>query len=326
MGKNLFIIGNGFDLNFGLSTRVNDLRNILKNYRIDYINALDFLQGYGVDWNEYEQSLSDIQFDELFENYYIGPDYFSDHESDRTAGSDQIQEITEQMRGAIKSALQDMISIAEEEISEIEQIPSNVFDDSIIINFNYTSTIEQVIQPQNILIYHIHGFYKKNEDTLQFGYKNTTRSLLQTNRLKNQQMEDEIQKVINNKYLLDDEKECKIEEITSNFNDFYDDYYIDNQREILNFSYEEMKKHFQYKELDEFLNNNVEERIDQIVVLGHSMADVDSEYMEILERNINPTHWIISQYNDHPDCCDLIEYSFCDKISFCKLDEYLVYN
>jgi len=41
------------------------------------------LNCYGVDWNEYEQSLNDINLDEIEYQNEICPDYLSDHESDR---------------------------------------------------------------------------------------------------------------------------------------------------------------------------------------------------------------------------------------------------
>lgn len=65
------------------------------------------------------------------------------------------------------------------------------------------------------------------------------------------------------------------------------------------------------------------EQIDEVVVLGHSMADVDMDYMEVIEKLVNPTKWIISQFNGSPSQTELSKYSFSYKVAFCTIEGIL---
>ena len=81
----LFIIGNGFDRYHDLPTSTCDFCNILssKNVDGDVENALEIFVNYGVDWGEYENSLSMLDLDEIEKQHLTMPDYMSDHEGDR---------------------------------------------------------------------------------------------------------------------------------------------------------------------------------------------------------------------------------------------------
>ena len=81
----LFVIGNGFDLHFGLKTKTADFEDFLSEQRIEgeMDNALEILNTYGVDWSEYEQSLADMNLDIIEQENLSFPDYMSDRESDR---------------------------------------------------------------------------------------------------------------------------------------------------------------------------------------------------------------------------------------------------
>lgn len=61
--------------------------------------------------------------------------------------------------------------------------------------------------------------------------------------------------------------------------------------------------------------------IDIVRVMGHSMAEVDSEYMEMIEKELHPRVWYISQFEGDPTQEDLRRYSFYSKIKFYALDD-----
>ena len=99
------------------------------------------------------------------------------------------------------------------------------------------------------------------------------------------------------------------------------DFYIDKQIEIIFDFYQSMKKEIQLGKLKSLLENS--DGINQIVVMGHSMSSVDSEYMELIESVIVPDKWRISQYNGSPSYNDLALYSFSKKVEFFNLkNEY----
>lgn len=64
-------------------------------------------------------------------------------------------------------------------------------------------------------------------------------------------------------------------------------------------------------------------KVKEIVVLGHSLNDVDSEYFELIEKYIRPKYWTISQYKGSPCLGELKNYSFSKKIRFCNIDKFL---
>lgn len=61
------------------------------------------------------------------------------------------------------------------------------------------------------------------------------------------------------------------------------------------------------------------EKIERVVVMGHSMSSVDSEYMELIEKVLNPKEWRISQYKEDPSWESLRGYSFNKKVIFYDL-------
>ena len=320
----LFIIGNGFDLHFHLKTSVGDFKNYLLKHKITNMintNALEFFDEYGVDWNEYEDSLANLNINDLYDEFFEAPDYYSDYESDRDGGISKMEDLVNELISLKKGSLREMIENAEEQISLLKKRSYKpVFDQSIVINFNYTSTLEGLFNPKNSLIYHIHGFLKEG-DNLLFGYKN--KSLLITNEMKYKDTLREIDEIQNNSRLSKKNKENMVEEINYLAESDYDDYYLDKQKEIVNSFYLNNKKDFQYKRLKEILNEIRESGIDEIVVLGHSMAEVDCEYMEMIEQILVPDRWIISQYEGSPNFKSLKEYSFFNKIQFCEITDYL---
>lgn len=107
----LYIIGNGFDLHFKLKTRTNHFVEYLKAQPVynEVGNAFEVLGCYGVDWYEYEQSLNDIDLDEIQFQNEIQPDYLSDRESDRDGGILNMQMYVDSLREAIESALIQMV-------------------------------------------------------------------------------------------------------------------------------------------------------------------------------------------------------------------------
>ena len=99
------------------------------------------------------------------------------------------------------------------------------------------------------------------------------------------------------------------------------DYYIAEQRERIIDLYASFQKMFQMQKLEEFLDGLSD--ITEVVVMGHSMGDVDSDYMEMIEEKLHPEKWYISQYNNDPNMPTLSHYSFFDKHEFFDLlDQY----
>lgn len=290
----LYIIGNGFDLHFKLKTRTDHFIEYLKEQSIynEIDNAVDVLNCYGIDWCDYEQSLNDIDLDEIELQNEIQPDYLSDHESDRDGGILNMQMYVNSLSYAINSALEQMVFAANDEIRELSlHYPQKKLFKSgdAILTFNYTSTIEYLFCiPDNVPVFHIHGCYEQGNPLI-FGYRSNKNSYTDA-------------------WASIDEENW--------------DYYIAQQRETVYMFYESWRKKLQSDNLQVFLDRCY--GIGRIVVLGHSMSAVDSEYMEQVEKSLSPVSWEISYYGKNDiERVRLQGYSFQNKIRFARMEELL---
>lgn len=290
----LYIIGNGFDLNFNLKTKAEHFFGYLKQQSVynEVGNALDVLDCYGVDWHEYEQSLNDIDLDEIVLQNEIQPDYLSDRESDRDGGILNMQIYVDSLSDAINAALEQMVENANNDVRRMSMKyhKRKLFrSGDAILTFNYTSTIEYLFSlPYDVPIFHIHGCYEAG-NRLIFGYRANANSY-------------------GNFWASVDEENW--------------DYYVARQREAVYAFYDSWRKSLQMDNLRAFLSNCY--NIDRVVVLGHSMSAVDAEYMELVEKAIHPRSWEISYHN--PDSIsDIIlqDYSFGYKIRFAPMKELM---
>lgn len=290
----LYIVGNGFDLHFGLKTKTEHFIEYLRRQPIynEISNAFDVLGCYGVDWCDYEQSLNDIDLDEIEFQNEIPPDYLSDRESDRDGGILNMQMYVDSINDAINSALEQMVIIANEESRKLSLYyrPKELFKDGdAILTFNYTSTIEILFPiPDNVPIFHIHGCFEQRRPLI-FGYRSNENTYT------------------SDWAFIDEEN---------------GDYYIAQQRKIVYTFYENRMKKLQIDNLKVFLDRCY--GIDRIVVLGHSMSAVDSEYMEQVEKCLRPISWEISFYDESDKVrIQLQGYSFQNKIKFARMKELL---
>ena len=170
----LFIIGNGFDLFFELPTSTNDFVNQLEQKPFEcFESAKEAYLYYGVDWSTFEEGLASIDLEIISEEIVEGPDYMSDHESDRDGVIWTVQDYTDKLLQVREEALINMVQIAEDKIETLSTFfYPDFFDSTVdeIISFNYTSTIESLFNYSKP-IFHIHGFYKDN-DYLLLGFGN----------------------------------------------------------------------------------------------------------------------------------------------------------
>lgn len=282
MGK-LYIFGNGLDLHYKLKTRPSDFVNILSGKKIynETNNAAEIFENYNVLWSNFEQDMAYIDLEQIEENQVQAPDYMSDHECDREGVITNVEEYVDSLRNAIFESLSDMIYMAEEDILELSSDDKWLFEDGdMILSFNYTSTIESISNATDVPILHIHGFYNDNE-TLILGYQE---SLNNYNYLKYSNPDD-------------------------------GDYYMERQLHLINDLYHSLKKNMQIERLKSFLMNAG--KIEEVLVYGHSLGDVDAPYLELVDNILQPTIWKVSYYNDKDDVFFNSEVlSFRNKISF----------
>lgn len=322
MKRNIYILGNGFDLHHKLPTSLPHFKNIIEKK-----DTYGHYNNFGVYWTDFEEDLSNLDVDYIASEYTEGPDYMSDRESDRDGVIWQMEERLSELIQIRESALYEMVKSAVEVLEDKDIINDSVFkDNDIVINFNYTPTVEILY---DYTPFHIHGAYE--DDNLIFGFKDDSEEFKKSNTfLKHDPksiksfdigLEKAIEKINNDSSLSEEDKGHMITDLTMEASQDYDYYTYAQIEAIYNF-YKMNKKQYQYKELEKFLSD-VNPKDEYIVyVLGHQMGEIDKEYFEYIELLLEPIQWNITQFNDEPYADDLIRrYSFSNKMNFTTITD-----
>lgn len=324
----LYILGNGFDCCHGLNTSPDKFIEILKTKEV--YNEIDtaemVFERYNVLWGDYESCLADIDLELIAEEQMIAPDYLSDHEYDRDGGIFNMQQYTESLQCAIQESLELMVDNANESLDKKESVLREFLQNNdAVLNFNYTSTLERLYRiPEGVKICHVHGF-REDKEKLLLGYGGGIESKDYYNKCFKTDDLNDIQKRIKEIQADSSLPEMEKEHILQCLQEDYDnltsdrDYYMDTQREIVFHFYESLKKKMQFEKVKEFLRGCT--NISRVVVMGHSMSDVDREYMSLIEEVLSPQEWKISQYENSPSREEIDKYSFGKKADFFDLNK-----
>lgn len=287
MYKNLFIIGNGFDIYHGINSRYSDYRIWLENNNIDlYDKLIEFYEEATNDnwWYDFESHLAD--FDILDYAFRIGfenqPDIASDdfRERDRYVAQLKAENEFSIFPEEIRSSLFNWIcqlSKPRESLVKIEQ------DGSFFLTFNYTHTLEDLYHIPSKQVLHIHGsFYE--EESIVYGHGTDIDNL--HNRVKKS-----LPKVPTAESLSDDEyydviSDFEIEHSTQLAIDATLSGVLSLKKDVENI----------IKRNDSFFQSL--SVIGRVYVLGFSFSPIDIPYLEKIIRRTKPeTHWVISWYS-----------------------------
>lgn len=256
----LFIIGNGFDLAHELPTRYWDFRTYLENLYPDFLN--EFEQHYYIYpkdsdkykqellWNNFETNLANIDEDIIIEEA-LGIDMglesgdYGIEDTLRSYFSSEYQYIN-------KLAIYLKQWVRTIRISDTLPITSQISKDSedYFVTFNYTSVLENVykVAPSNIL--HIHGSLHEYNDDPILGHGNRKR--IEDIKAKRNQAETWF-----------NEKEMSICAVVA-------DYYNTTFKNVNNYMHK--------------LNSLFRCEVEEIVVIGHSVAGIDLPYFKRIDQ------------------------------------------
>lgn len=284
MIKNLYIIGNGFDLHHGINSSYVDFRKWLEENDCDLYNQFDEIYGYCDSdwWKDFENqlaSLDAIQYSGgvAFENQ---PDLMSEH-CDRTWNDAEIA-VELQLDELFCSLRQDfhdwVIQLNTPKSERKIQLENK---DSIFINFNYTLTLENLynIAPENIL--HIHGCVDYNEDFV-LGHGKSFEELQQLNSIE----------------LPKHPEDMPSDELTQ----FYEDTAIGQEfHEQLALGAAISGVAAQRKPVDKLLRRLSDftdrmSEIENIHIYGLSLSEVDLPYIQYLASKNQTALWEFSDY------------------------------
>lgn len=257
---NLFIIGNGFDLGHDLPTQYWRFRMFLEENYSEFLN--DFEDKYDLWgeksktplWNEFESYLANIQEDVLFEEMYQSTDLGL--ESGNVGIEDTLTDYFKRGFSYIEDLsiyLKEWIEQANQELNGQNKRTSFIVDNShdIFLNFNYTTTLEDLysIEEENVL--HIHGVVNSDED-LVLGHSNLDRITYFREKYSEAQN-------------IGDEQSSPI--------------YV-TLAEYCSSTYKDVKDYI-YRLLLLDLKS-----IEKITIIGHSLSDVDLPYFKEIKRII----------------------------------------
>lgn len=296
--KKLYIIGNGFDIHHGMNTSYKAFSHYLRKNDLELLYLFESYFSHDQSdedlWSRFEENLANIDTGQLLEDHkdYL-PDFGSDEFRDR-----DMHAFPDTMQHILIKLTDDLISnftnfIREVEIGDCaEEHKLNIDKGSIFLTFNYTYTLEDfyLIDPHNIN--HIHNACESKYEDIILGHGLDPA-------------------VIQNENLNGPPDNLSKEELADwyeNQNDNYD-YSFDTGKEnidqYLAKTFKPSQKIIQENQVFFKSLRNIEE----ILIFGHSLGDVDVLYFEEIINNINSdAFWIISYYEDKD------EFEFVEKL------------
>lgn len=272
----LYVIGNGFDQRHGLKSSYGEYHKYAKE---NTPNVENFLYLYFILkekqdieddkywWCDFENNLASFDAKQFYSDHDNVSEGFWDQEnpswSDYNGVEDEIIDESDKMHSEIRESFWNWINDISE--TEIEQRNMHFEKDALFLSFNYTPTLEKVYNIPNV--FHIHGYIgDDNEEKLVFGHGMEV-------------LEGEIPE-------LDENGE-------SNRTPSYD---AEAASHALFYQFQKPVKDIIDKNL--FFFDSLK-YIEKVVVLGHSLNEIDMPYIcKIRDSISDSSSWIIVCYTD----------------------------
>jgi hypothetical protein len=271
MSNTLYIVGNGFDLHHGVASRYVDFGNFLETVDPDTYEMVD--RYFVVDdsfWWEFEDRLAELDSGSVIDDasgflMSYGDDEWSDsgHHDFQYEVNRSVSAISQTMRSRFGDWIRQLrIPSRDEAVSRMLPLdPAARF-----LNFNYTPTLQTLygVSPDRVL--HIHGSAAASQDQLVLGHGRDPGVLDPYRYERNPE-----------------EADTRVVEGISLVDQYFRDTFKPTER-ILH----EQSSYF------EALND-----LNRIIVLGHSLADVDMPYFRTIKRNArNDARWSVSYFGE----------------------------
>ncbi|HAS3627365.1 TPA: hypothetical protein I6193_003629 [Vibrio cholerae] len=152
----LFIIGNGFDIWNGLPTSYRNFNEKYKEHLEKHIHYFDDLCGIDSDWANFEESLGSFNQDSFHDNAAMQPslEELGDEPKRLYGYEDEIAIKKEELVRDITSAFNGWIRSVN--VYAAKKLMHFYFP-AYFINFNYTTTLQDVYKVNDSDVLHIHG-------------------------------------------------------------------------------------------------------------------------------------------------------------------------
>ncbi|ARR50950.1 hypothetical protein ETN89_18730 [Photobacterium damselae subsp. damselae] len=290
----LYVIGNGFDAHHGLDTRYTSFGLYLKNnywetyeLLIEHYGFSDLNPDYPTSmsdplWSEFETSMSLLDKDSVLEaNMDAMPNYASDDFRDRDRYTLQIE--MERILGLLTTELYK----AFKEFILAVQFPQfdssrtvNIDRDAVYLTFNYTDTLAQYyeVPDENILFIH-------------------------------EKADEDVEELILGHGVDPENFKEKPAEPPAGLSEEDLERWMEYQSDQYDYSYERGKdainQYFSatFKGTEQIIKNNEDffaglGNVDEVFVLGHSLAEVDLPYFQKLAESVKTdAKWVATYYD-----------------------------
>lgn len=290
--KELYIIGNGFDLHHGLNTWYSSFGLYLQENNSEIYDLLVRYIGMpeldreiedtlnAQEWNEFEISMSKLFFDEIIDDNLeyaadLGSDdYYKDLGAIEMYVSDIRDKLTTGLFKEFKAFIQQI------DYPELDlRLELNINSDARFFNFNYTSSLQRYYGVMDSNIKYVHN-NAESEDILILGHGFSPDSFEPVEpKPPENASEEELQ-------------------------EWYD--FMSEQSDMsIDMGKSALQKYFtnSYKNTDKVISENIEYfeslyDIEKIIVFGHSLSFVDEKYIQKILSSVNQNcKWFVSCRN-----------------------------
>jgi hypothetical protein len=258
----LYIVGNGFDLWHGLPTKFSDFYYFARDLLDELDEYFDSKNTEATPWCDFENHLGRYNWKSFYDAHNnLEPWEDSFRPSFVYSLEDDIQEETEMLIDSLKEKLREWVGSI-----SIEHLPKKFrfSTDSLFITFNYTSTLQEVYGISKTDILHIHGCEFEFDD-LVFGHGE----------------------------ILQEDGEPEIDENGDSLRTMFTD--SENSAKYPLYALRKPVSDILEKNIG-FFDNLESSNI--VVILGHSLNDIDLPYLSEVEKRLSGSIWIVSTHGD----------------------------
>lgn len=261
----LYIIGNGFDLAHGLPTRYCDFREwLIKNKHQDVVEKLESYypleENKDYKWSNFEDALGKPWIEDIYndnKDNCINPEDSDNIKEFCSEITSSIEERFGSETQQIPNLLTEWIKTANKKLATTTPINIPLFEtNGYYLNFNYTTTLENLYHIDRESILHIHGHCIDDKQVI-VGFKEVV--ALGNETFPDTTYEDDA--VAQIKRIAESLKK-PIEELINNNKNFF-------ERLTL---------------------------VDKVVVYGHSLNDIDFEYFKQVHHFVGNAPWFFEVY------------------------------
>jgi len=267
---NLYIIGNGFDIYHGISSRYSNFKEYLSDIDRSLHDLIEEFIPTQEDWSDLEAALASIDVDNVVDNAsqslvaYSAEDWSDAYHHDYQY---EVNRIIEGLSVSLKERFSEWVSqLKVPTLGDLTVHPLRLSVTSYYLNFNYTPSLREIYSVPKSNILYIHGEAQEDEE-LVLGHAWNPVEIPSLNDVSDPESMD-----------------TRVMEGNEIINDYFGQTFKNSEKIISDNS--------------AFFRCLAE--ISKITVLGHSLSLVDEAYFREIIRNINVDRiqWVVTYYRE----------------------------